>query len=99
MLGTVASYHCMQFQGKLIIVTSSVSAPPCNIDLTPFYLAPPPPNSKSVRPPYPYEQPPPLENFGKLNSPSLKYAFVQKNHFLKKQNTLFPALSKNIFEC
>ena len=42
MLGTVASYHCMQFQGKLIIVTSSVSAPPCNIDLTPFYLAPPP---------------------------------------------------------
>ena len=66
MLGTVASYHCMQFQGKLIIVTSSVSAPPCNIDLTPFYLAPPPQILNLSDPPILMSNPHPLKTLENL---------------------------------
>ena len=61
-----------------LIVSSRVSVPPWNIDLTPFYLAPPPPkkNSKSVRPlPLWATFLKILEN---LTTP-LKYTLVQKS--------------------
>ena len=75
---------------QVIIVSSRVSAPPSNIDLTPFYLGQPK-NSKSVKPPF-YKQP--FQNFGELDSipwnvPSSKKA---KTRFLKKQKILFPTM-------
>ena len=54
------------------IVSSRVSAPPLNIDLIPFYVAPTPKNCKSVTlPPQPFMtiHPPLPKNFGELDYP------------------------------
>ena len=74
----------------VIIVSSRVSVPPWNIDLTPFHLGQPK-NSKSVRPPF-YEHSP--QNFGELESPpsNVPSSKKAKTHFLKKQNILFPTM-------
>ena len=86
--------------GYLFIVSSRVSTPPWNINLTPFCLAPLKTILNLSDPSF-YEQPSLkiLENF----TPSpLKSTFVWKSstHFLKKQKTLFPTLkNKNTFEC
>ena len=90
------------------IVSSRVSVPPWNIDLTSFYLDPPQKiNSKSVRPPF-YDQsllkmlenltptlphPPPRPS--SYTVPSSKKA---NTYFLKKQNILFPIIKWNTFE-
>ena len=92
-----------EYQFYLSIVSSRVSDPPWNIDLTPFYLAPlkiilnlsdPPPPS------FPFLWTTKPQNFGELDSP-LKSTLIQKSntHFLKKQKILFPTLKiKNTFE-
>ena len=65
-----------------VIVSSRVSVPPWNIDLTPFYLAPSPPkkNSESANPP-PFMSNSP-QNFGELKSLPLKWILVQKKERL-----------------
>ena len=75
-------------------MASKVSARPWNIEITPFYLAPPPPQkkSKSVGAPSFMSNPP--QNFEELdslpwNAPSSKKA---KTHFLKKQKILFQTM-------
>ena len=66
-------------------------APPLNIDLTPFYLATPPPPKKSARPPIMSK---PAQNFAELDSPSWNVPLPKntKTHFLKKQNILFATM-------
>ena len=90
------------YQFYLSLMSSRVSAPPWNIDLTPFYLA----HLKTILnmsdhlPPFMSNQ---ASKFWRTwLSPPLKCILVQKSntHFLKKQKILFPALkNKNTFEC
>ena len=72
-----------------VMVSSRVSARPWNIDLTPFYLASPPPPKKNILnlsdPPSPfphplYEQPP--QNFRELDSPLEIYPRPKKQRLI-----------------
>ena len=88
---------CLYFlECTLRIVSSRVSAPPKKIDLIPFYLAPRPNNSKSVRPSPPFMRKT-SPNFGELDSPipnpwNVPSSKKAKAHFLKKQKTSFPTM-------
>ena len=84
-LNTFAARHCL-------IVSSRVSAPPWNIDLTPFYLAPPPKKFLNLLDPAFMSNPP--QNFGELDCPPWDVPLPKKakTRFLKKQKILFPTM-------
>ena len=63
-------------------MSSRVSAPPQNIDFTPFYLGPPK-KSKSARTPTPFMRNSP-QNFGEIDSPLEMYSRPKKDLFFKE---------------